>query len=231
MRRDDVSKLLLINKPKSWTSFDVVKKTRGLLKQKYKLKKLKVGHAGTLDPLASGLLIICSGVKTKEIQMFERLDKVYIATIQLGCVTDSFDAETPEKNHKSYIDISIEDVKKNLLKFMGEQEQIPPIYSAIKMDGERLYKKARRGDKNIKLKSRTIQIKNLQLLDFQLPFIKISIQCSKGTYIRSLAHDIGRVLGCGAYLKELIRTQIGDYKLQDAIDISELTKFLYEDYL
>ena len=231
MRGDDVSKLLLVNKPKNWTSFDVVKKTRSLLKQKYKLKKLKVGHAGTLDPLASGLLIICSGTKTKEIQMFERLDKIYVATIQLGCVTDSFDAETPEKNHKAYMHISIEYVKKNLLKFIGQQQQLPPIYSAIKMDGERLYKKARRGDKNIKLKSRLVQIENLQLLDFQLPFIKIRIKCSKGTYIRSLAHDIGAVLGCGAYLKELIRTQIGDYKLQDAIDISELTKFLYEDYL
>jgi len=217
-----ISKTLLINKPEKWTSFDVVKKVRGLIKKKYNLKKIKVGHAGTLDPLASGLLVISTGKNTKTIRLLEVLDKKYTGVIKLGSVTDSFDRETIEKNHQNYTNISTNDVIKVFEQFTGSQKQKPPLFSAVKLNGERLYKKARRGDKDIVLKGRSIIIYHLKLLEFNLPFIKFEVQCGKGTYIRSLANDIGQSLGCGAYLYDLQRTEVGNFKLQDALDINNI---------
>ena len=226
MLSDAPSKILLVNKPKKWSSFDVVKKIRGLIKKKYNIHKIKVGHSGTLDPLASGLLIICTGSKTKEIKQFESLDKEYVATIKLGSVTESFDAETQETNHKPYSHILEKDINNLFIKFTVEIKQFPPIFSAIKINGERLYKKARRGEKNIELKKRSIIIYQLKLMDIALPFIQFRVKCSKGTYIRTLAHDIGQKLACGAYLHKLIRTQIGEYDLQNAINISNIANSL-----
>jgi len=218
----DLSQILLINKPLEWTSFDVVKKVRGIIKKKYNISKLKVGHAGTLDPKASGLLVLCVGRKTKQISNFENLDKTYIGVLKLGCVTDSFDAETEEKNIKPYVDISEEMAHNVFTDFIGSQQQVPPVFSALKINGERLYKKARRGELDITLKSRSIKIHRLKILEFTLPFIKFEVTCGKGTYIRSLANDIGKKLLCGAYLHELTRTAIGDFKLENARDINEI---------
>ena len=217
-----ISKTLLINKPEKWTSFDVVKKIRGLIKKKYNLNKIKVGHAGTLDPLASGLLVVSTGKNTKTIQSLEALDKTYTGVIKLGSVTDSFDRETPEKDHQNYKNISTNAIVKVFEQFTGCQKQKPPLFSAVKLNGERLYKKARRGDKDIVLKARSIIIYHLKLLEFNSPFLKFEVQCGKGTYIRSLANDIGQSLGCGAYLYDLQRTEVGHFKLQDALDINNI---------
>ena len=222
----DLSQVILVNKPLEWTSFDVVKKVRGLIKKKYSISKLKVGHTGTLDPKASGLLVLCVGEKTKQIKNFENLDKTYIGVLKLGCVTDSFDSETREKNPQPYMAIS-EDIAHSVFsEFIGSQEQVPPIFSALKLNGERLYKKARRGELNIPLKSRRITIQKLKILEFKLPFIKFEVNCSKGTYIRSLANDIGKKLLCGSYLYQLTRTAIGDFKLENARDIEDITSTL-----
>ena len=222
MHNVELSQILLVNKPLEWTSFDVVKKVRGIIKKKYNISKIKVGHAGTLDPRASGLLILCIGQKTKQISSFENLDKKYIGVLKLGCVTDSFDSETEEKNIKPYASISEEIVYNIFADFIGTQQQVPPIFSALKLNGERLYKKARRGELDINLKSRQIKIYKLKILEYKLPFIKFEVTCSKGTYIRSLAHDIGQKLSCGAYLYELRRTAIGNFKLENAIDIHNI---------
>ena len=226
MQKNQISKILLINKPIEWTSFDVVKKIRNDLKKKYNINKLKVGHAGTLDPLATGLLIICTGNKTKSIQNFMNLDKTYVGTLKLGAVTDSFDRETKEKNIKPFDSITLDQISKSFLGFIGNTSQIPPVFSAIKMKGEPLYKKARRGEFNLDVKKRKITIHNLILLGVDLPFVKFQVKCSKGTYIRSLVNDIGNKLGCGAYLYELSRTLIGNYQLDDAINVSDIEDFL-----
>ena len=225
MRSKQISKLLLINKPLGWTSFDVVKKIRNNIKKKYNLHKLKVGHAGTLDPLATGLLIICTGNKTKIIQNFAELDKTYVGTLKLGAVTDSFDRETEEKNIKPYDLISTEQIAKSFSYFVGEISQIPPVFSAIKMQGEPLYKKARRGELNIAIKKRKIIIHQFKVLAINFPFVKFYVKCSKGTYIRTLVNDVGTQLGCGAYLYELSRTSIGDYQLDNAINILDFDVF------
>ena len=226
MHNLELSQILLVNKPLEWTSFDVVKKVRGIIKKKYNISKIKVGHAGTLDPKASGLLVLCIGQKTKQISKFENLDKTYIGVLKLGCVTDSFDSETEEKNIKSYESVSEEIAHNVFADFIGSQQQVPPIFSALKLNGERLYKKARRGELDINLKSRHVKIHKLKILEFNLPFIKFEVTCSKGTYIRSLANDIGQKLFCGAYLHELRRTAIGDFKLANARDIHEITPTL-----
>ena len=226
MTNKALSQILLVNKPVEWTSFDVVKKVRGIIKKKYNISKIKVGHSGTLDPKASGLLVLCIGQKTKQISKFENLNKTYIGVLKLGCVTDSFDSETEEKNIKSYESVSEEMAHNVFADFIGHQQQVPPIFSALKLNGERLYKKARRGELDINLKSRHIKIHKLKILEFNLPFIKFEVTCSKGTYIRSLANDIGKKLLCGAYLYELRRTAIGDFKLANARDIQEITPTL-----
>ena len=213
-------KVILINKEKKWTSFDVVKKIKNLLKEKFLFKKIKVGHAGTLDPLATGLLIVCIGKATKKISDFQNLTKTYSGELTLGATTPSFDLET--KVNKTYDLSKISD--KNILKvkdsFVGENFQKPPIYSAIKVDGERLYKKARRGDK-IEVKPRKIFIYDFQITDISIPKVSFKISCSKGTYIRSIANDFGYKLGNGAYLSMLKRDKIGEYRLNDAITVEE----------
>ena len=219
---ENISKIILVNKPIEWTSFDVVKKIRGIIKKKYNIPKIKVGHSGTLDPKASGLLVICTGKKTKIMKDFENLNKRYFGVIKIGCSTDSFDSETMEKNKKNYTTLSSNDIYNVFQKFTGEQIQLPPIYSAVKIAGERLYKKARRGETDIKLKPRKIQIHQLLIKRINLPYIEFEVECSKGTYIRSLANDIGKELLCGAYLYSLKRTQIGDFKLNQALEIEEI---------
>jgi len=211
-------KVILINKEKKWTSFDVVKKIKNLLKEKFLFKKIKVGHAGTLDPLATGLLIVCIGKATKKISDFQNLKKTYSGELTLGATTPSFDLET--KVNKTYDLSKISD--KNILKvkdsFVGENFQKPPIYSAIKVDGERLYKKARRGDK-IEVKPRKIFIYDFQITDISIPKVSFKISCSKGTYIRSIANDFGNKLANGAYLSMLKRDKIGEYSINDAITV------------
>ncbi len=216
--------IILIDKPIKWTSFDVVKRIRGLIKKKYGLNKLKVGHAGTLDPLASGLLIICTGKKTKELSKFQNLKKTYLATIKLGYCTDSFDRETDEKNKKDYKNISSNQIREISKVFFGQQNQIPPKYSAIKINGKRAYQKARNNE-IFKLDSRLVHIYSLIIKKIDLPYVEFEVICSKGTYIRSLAHDIGRYLECGAYLFNLKRLAIGTHHLDSA---KNLEKFKIE---
>ncbi len=210
--------IILIDKPLEWTSFDVVNKMRYALKHHYQVKKIKVGHAGTLDPLATGLLLICTGKGTKRAESLQGMPKQYTGTIKLGATTASFDAEEPEENIKTVDHITEKVVIETLNSFVGEQEQFPPHFSALKVDGQALYKWARKGVKK-EIKSRKITFYNIELLKIKLPFIYFCVDCSKGTYIRSFANDVGEKLGVGGYLHELRRTAIGEYKLSDANDL------------
>ncbi len=201
--------VLLLDKPLGWTSFDVVKKLRWAVADK------KAGHAGTLDPLASGLLIICTGKKTKEISQFQEMEKEYTGTFLLGKTTPSYDAETEVTEEKDTSYIKPEMVEEVCKGFLGHQEQIPPAYSAAMVNGKRAYSLSRKG-KEVILEPRSIIIYEFDTDCSTLPFIQFRVVCSKGTYIRSLVHDIGQKLGCGAYLTELRRTRIGKYKVEDA---------------
>ena len=218
-------KILTFNKPIGWSSFDLVKKIRNLLKIKYKFKKLKVGHAGTLDPLASGLMIICTGKFTKKISQIQDQDKTYVADVLFGATTPSFDLETEIDKTYDTKSITLKKIQDNLQEFNGEIEQIPPIYSALKVDGERLYKKARRGEKII-IKSRKVIINSIEIIEAELPRIRLKINCSKGTYIRSIAHDLGKKLNNGAHLISLIRTNIGEFNLESSLSIEDFEKKL-----
>ena len=217
--------ILLINKPLGWTSFDVVKKIKNLIRTKYSLKKLKVGHAGTLDPLASGLLIVCTGKFTKLISEFQGQAKIYTGDITLGGTTPSYDLETEidtkfETNH-----ITENLIKETTAQFIGEIEQKPPIFSALKRGGERLYEKARRGE-SFEIKARKVNVHSFDIKAIEMPKVSFEIKCSKGTYIRSIAYDFGTALNSGAHLSKLCRTAIGDYQLADALDISDFEKQL-----
>ena len=217
--------ILLINKPLGWTSFDVVKKIKNLIRTKYSLKKLKVGHAGTLDPLASGLLIVCTGKFTKRISELQGQAKVYTGDITLGGTTPSYDLETEidtkfETNH-----ITENFIKETTAQFIGEIEQKPPIFSALKRGGERLYEKARRGEK-FEIEARKVSVHSFDITAIEMPKVGFEIKCSKGTYIRSIAHDFGAALNSGAHLSELCRTAIGDYQLTDALEVSDFEKQL-----
>lgn len=213
--------LFLVDKPLNWTSFDVVNKLRYKLKHTFGLKKVKVGHAGTLDPLATGLLLVCAGKYTKSIDQLVSESKQYITTIKLGATTATYDAEVEEENHTSLHNISNEQILNVVSKFVGKIDQVPPIYSAIKVDGQTAYSLARRG-KDIELAARPIEILSIECNDISLPHISLDIHCSKGTYIRSLAHDIGQKLEVGGYLTQLRRTAIGDYHINGAVDIEVL---------
>jgi len=208
--------VILIDKPLQWTSFDVVKKLR------YKLKIKKIGHAGTLDPLATGLLIVCTAKKTKTINTIQDQPKEYTGTMVLGKTTPSYDLETPIEEGGDISSITKEHLLSLIPQFVGQVEQVPPIYSAIKINGERAYKKARKGEK-IEIKSRIITINSFELTEINLPEVKFKVNCSKGTYIRTLAHDFGKAAGVGAYLSELRRTKIGDYSVNDALSIDEVS--------
>jgi tRNA pseudouridine55 synthase len=210
--------ILYIDKPLTWTSFDVVNKIRKSLKYHLGIKKIKVGHAGTLDPLATGLVIICTGKATKQIMQFQDMDKAYTAQIRLGATTPSFDLETEVDKTYPWEHIGREQIEKALVGFKGEQEQMPPIFSAKSVDGKRAYAMARKG-KTVELKKHPIHISSLKLGEVQLPDITLEVDCSKGTYIRSLARDLGERLDSGAHLTGLRRTRIGPYGIEKAISL------------
>lgn len=213
-------KILLINKEIGWTSFDVVKKTKNLIKSRFKIKRIKVGHAGTLDPLATGLLIICTGKLTKEISKIQDQVKTYTGEVTLGATTPSFDLETNINQRFDTTKITSNNIKEVSKKFIGQIRQRPPAYSAIKINGERLYKKARRGE-SVEIKKRTITISSFVIKEINIPIFTFSIECSKGTYIRSIANDFGKLMNNGGYLSRLCRTKIGNYSINDAITVTE----------
>jgi len=215
--------VILIDKPLKWTSFQVVNKLRWAIRRKYKLKKIKVGHAGTLDPLATGLLIICTGKLTKTIDKLQAETKEYTGTITLGATTPSYDLETEINQTFPTSDISDSDIQKTTKTFLGEIEQTPPLYSAIKKDGVRLYELARKGETAV-IKSRKINIYEFEITEIDMPNISFRLVCSKGTYIRSIANDFGKALNSGAYLSSLRRTKSGGYKVENAFDPLEYVK-------
>jgi tRNA pseudouridine55 synthase len=217
--------LILINKPLNWTSFDVVKKIRTTIAIKYKQSGIKVGHAGTLDPLATGLMIICTGKLTKKILEYQEYHKEYIATLKLGATTPSFDLETEVDKYYSIDHVNELLINKTLKKYTGELYQIPPDFSAKFINGIRAYKYARKG-KKISLKPSRIFIDKIEILKFDLPVLEIKVKCSKGTYIRSLVRDMGNSLKCGAHLIKLVRTAIGDFRLNEAISIEDFERQL-----
>lgn len=249
--------ILVFNKPYRWTSFNLVAKVRGELSHRLGVKKLKVGHAGTLDPLATGVLIICTGKSTKRIDELQSHTKEYVATMKLGATTPSFDMETVEDATYPTEHITRELVEQTLKSFVGRIEQIPPAYSAVKVDGKRAFKYARQGE-SVELKPKVLVIDELEVLYFgevesrqeedtpdakeRIKFqsdnisdrhlsLTIRVVCSKGTYIRALARDIGLALGSGAYLTDLVRTRIGEYRLQDCMEVDEFPAWLAQQSL
>ena len=217
--------LILVDKPLQITSFQVVNKIRWGLKSKYNLNKLKVGHAGTLDPLASGLLIICTGKMTKKINELQDLEKTYTGTITLGATTASYDLETPIDEKFPISHLNEEGLIAATKKFKGEIDQYPPIYSAIKKKGKRLYEYARSGEK-IQIDSRKVTIHHFDLKKIKLPDLNFEVKCSKGTYMRSLANDFGKSVNSGGYLSSLRRTAVGSFKVENALTPQELLKKL-----
>jgi tRNA pseudouridine55 synthase len=208
--------VLLIDKPLMWTSFQAVNKLRWSIRQAFSIKKIKVGHAGTLDPLATGLLIICTGKMTKQINTFQDQEKEYTGTFVLGSTTPSFDLET-EINHTFPTKHISEDlIHKTTNQFIGKIEQFPPVFSALKKNGKRLYEFARAGEE-VEIKSRQVEITEFEITEIKALELKFRVVCSKGTYIRSLAHDFGKALNSGAHLSELRRTRIGDFKVENAL--------------
>jgi tRNA pseudouridine55 synthase len=215
--------VLLFNKDLLWTSFDLVSKVRNALYRKTGVKKLKVGHAGTLDPLATGLMILCTGKATKQIEALQLQEKEYLATLKLGATTPSFDMETEEDSRNEYSHVTENLVLSVLKKFEGETEQVPPIFSAVKVKGKRAFEYARKGE-SLKLQPKKIVISEIKLVSLQLPTVAIKVVCSKGTYIRSLARDIGAELKCGAYLTGLQRTRIGDFSIENSMTVDYFTE-------
>lgn len=212
--------VFLIDKPLHWTSFQVVNKIRWALRKQFKVKKIKVGHAGTLDPLATGLLIVCTGKMTKQIETFQAQEKEYTGTFTLGSTTPSFDLETDIDNTFPIDHITHNMLLKTTHEFLGEIEQYPPIYSAIKKEGKRLFEFARAGQE-VDIKSRKVAITNFEITNIDMPLVEFKVSCSKGTYIRSLAHDFGKALKSGAHLSALRRTGIGDFNVDNALSIEE----------
>jgi tRNA pseudouridine55 synthase len=210
--------ILLVDKPKGWTSFDVVNKIRVLFHVR------KVGHAGTLDPMATGLLIVCMGRKTKEVEQYAGLEKEYWTRIMLGGRTESFDAETPVFERRSTEDVTEEKVRIVLRQFTGYQTQIPPMWSAAKVGGKRLYKYARRGEK-VERRPREILVHAIVAELIAVPDVRFTVVCSKGTYVRALVEDIGLRLGCGGYMCDLRRTRIGPYHVRDAVTVQDLIDY------
>ena len=215
--------LILIDKELNWTSFDVVNKIRYAIKKKFDIKKIKVGHAGTLDPLATGLLIICCGKMTKSINNFSAMNKTYSGKITIGSTTPSYDLETKPNVHYPVDHINEKLILKTAKKFVGKIFQTPPMFSAIKKDGVRLYNLARQG-KEIKIGKREVSIDSFEITSFNLPEISFNVTCSKGTYIRSLAHDFGKELNSGAHLSELRRIKIGDYSVKDSVKVMDFIR-------
>jgi tRNA pseudouridine55 synthase len=217
--------VLLFDKPLHWTSFQVVNKVRWLIKQKFGLKKLKVGHAGTLDPLATGLVILCTGKATKTIESLMGQTKIYTGEFTLGATTPSYDMETEVDKTFETSHITAELIQNTLPQFRGEIMQRPPIFSALKKEGKRLYEYARKGE-SVDIPKRQVNIDSFDITQDNFPKLNFKVQCSKGTYIRSLAYDFGEALNSGAYLSELRRTQIGDYKVREALSIEDFEKLI-----
>ena len=217
--------ILYIDKPLEWTSFDAVKRVRGALLRRTGLKKLKVGHAGTLDPLATGVMIVCTGRSTKRIEELQAGTKEYIASIALGATTPSYDLETEIDAYYPTEHITRELVEEALCKFIGEIEQVPPTFSACKVDGKRAYKAARKGQE-VELKPKKLVIVEIELLEYDQKEVKIRVVCSKGTYIRALARDLGEALASGAYLSGLRRTRVGDAKIEDCLSVDQAVELI-----
>ena len=215
LNKYEAGQVLLINKPLRWTSFDVIRKLRPLLNLR------KIGHAGTLDPLATGLLIVCTGKFTKRINEYMAQEKEYTGTITLGATTPTYDLESEPENFRDTSTVTTEMIAATVQQFTGEQLQVPPAHSAIKKDGKRVYELARQG-KTVELEPRRVTIYSFETDNSQFPVIAFRVRCSTGTYIRSLANDVGAALGCGGYLSSLCRTAIGDFRLDQAVTIEQL---------
>jgi tRNA pseudouridine55 synthase len=213
--------LILVDKPKDWTSFDVVNKIKNVIRRKYDLKKIKVGHSGTLDPMATGLLLVCTGSMTKELFQLQGLDKKYTAEITLGIETNTYDAEGDIISENKVPELSISDFEKLLSTYIGDITQIPPAFSAIKKDGKPLYALARAG-KEVIPDPRQVKVYNIRIIDFKKPKLTIEVHSGSGFYVRSLAHDIGAAIGCGAHLSALERTAVGEYQLKDAFQLNDI---------
>jgi len=215
--------IIIVDKPLGWTSFQVVNKLRWAIRQKFRIKKIKVGHAGTLDPLATGLLVVCTGKFTKKINDFQSESKEYTGTITLGATTPSYDLETEIDQIFPTSHITQKNIQDASKTFLGKIQQTPPLYSAIKKDGIRLYELARKGE-NTEINSREIEIFSFEITQIEIPEVKFKIVCSKGTYIRSIANDFGKTLQSGAHLTELRRTKSGDFDLSNAVSPEEFAK-------
>ena len=215
--------VILIDKPLDWTSFDVVNKIKFALKKKYGV--LKIGHAGTLDPKATGLLIVCTGKKTKEIQQIQDADKEYTGSIFLGATTECYDTERPVNQTYDISSITKQEILNCAHSFIGEQEQFPPAHSAVKINGKRAYTLARKGQE-VEMKAKTIVIKRFELTAIEIPLVHFTVSCTKGTYIRSLANDFGKRLNSGAYLHSLRRTKIGNYSVEDAYSVAQIIEII-----
>lgn len=211
----ETGEVLLLDKPLTWTSFDVVRKVKNTLNIR------KIGHAGTLDPLATGLLILCTGRKTKDIDQIQAQEKEYVGTFRLGETTPSFDLETAVDMARPYAHLTAEQVMAAVQPFLGTIQQTPPLYSAVKIDGQRAYEIARKG-LDAEIKSKTVEIKTFEITRIALPEVDFRVVCSKGTYIRSLARDLGVALGCGAHLTRLVRTRIGEFRVADAFSLEAI---------
>lgn len=219
--------ILVIDKPLGWTSFDAVKRIRGAIQRRLGLKKFKVGHAGTLDPLATGVLLICTGRATRQIETLQSGHKEYVATIRLGATTPSFDLETEIDRTFPTSHITREKILEVLKSFVGEIMQVPPVFSAVKVDGKRAYKFARKG-KEVELKPKLLQISEIEMLSFDGEVLKIRVVCSKGTYIRALARDIGEALESGGHLIALRRTRVGNYGEDKALSVQQAADLISE---
>ena len=219
--------ILLFDKPYGWTSFDLVSKVRNTISRTHKIKKLKVGHAGTLDPLATGLLILCTGKATKMIDNLQAEQKEYIATLKLGATTPSYDLESEENGTfpTDHIDMSL--IQEAICRYTGTIEQVPPVFSAVKINGKRAYEHARKGV-DPELKAKTVVITNIEVISFEMPTLTLRITCSKGTYTRALARDLGEALQSGAYLTDLRRTKSGDYHVENAWTVDDFLKQVSE---
>lgn len=215
--------ILVFDKPLDWTSFDLVHKVRYIICKKLNIKKLKVGHAGTLDPKATGILILCTGKATSMIESLQTDEKEYIATLKFGATTPSYDLESAEDRIFDISHLSKDLLAEALQKFVGTIMQVPPEFSAVKIEGKRAYEYARKGIA-IEIKPKVLEIKEIEILTFSLPEVSLRIVCGKGTYIRALARDIGETLSCGAYLTGLRRTRVGNYHLSQAIDIAKFLR-------
>lgn len=216
-----------IDKPLGWTSFDAVKRLRGAIQRRLRVKKFKVGHAGTLDPLATGVLIVCTGRATRQIESLQNGSKEYVAEITLGATTPSFDLETEIDATYPWEHITREQIEDTLPKFVGNVMQVPPVFSAIKIEGKRAYNFARKG-KEVELKAKPLEIKEIEILGFEGNKLTIRVVCSKGTYIRALARDIGEALGSGAHLTALRRTRVGDIRIEDCLSVDRAVEVIAE---